>query len=101
MQGRVALVLARDETGHCPTDIQRPFLAYLRAALTGEGRKASDPKLVLPPEMTLQQALNLLNRLGRESWHVRVEEAYAHAGAVLKYAGRYIPPGAALGAAYA
>ena len=69
------------------------FLAYLRAALTGEGRKASDPKLVLPPSTTLQQCLNLLNRLGRECWHVRIEEAYAHAGGVLKYAGRYIRRG--------
>ena len=69
------------------------FLAYLRASLTGIGRKASDPDLVLPPTMTLQQALNLLNRLGRERWHVRIEEAYEHAGAVLKYAGRYIRRG--------
>ncbi len=68
------------------------FLAYLREALTGTGR-ASCPDLALPPDMTLQQVLNLLNRLGRERWHVRIEEAYAHAGAVLKYAGRYIRRG--------
>lgn len=69
------------------------FLAYLRAGLTGEGRKACDPELVLPPSMRLQQALNLLNRLGRERWHVRIEEAYPQARAVLKYAGRYIRRG--------
>jgi hypothetical protein len=69
------------------------FLAYLRASLTGEGRKACDPELILPPSMRLQQALNLLNRLGRERWHVRIEEAYPHARAVLKYAGRYIRRG--------
>jgi hypothetical protein len=69
------------------------FIAYLRRSLTGKGRKACDPKLTLPPSMTLRQALELFDRLGRERWHVRIEEAYAHAGAVLKYTGRYIRRG--------
>lgn len=69
------------------------FLAYLRMGLTGNGRKAGDPELRLPPSMTLRQTLDLLDRLGCERWHVRIEEAYAHAGAVLKYAGRYIRRG--------
>jgi len=43
--------------------------------------------------MTLQQTLDLLDRLGCKRWHVRIEEAYSHAGAVLKYAGRYIRRG--------
>lgn len=69
------------------------FLAYLRAGLTGEGRRACDPALRPPPTMTLPQCLNLLHRLGRERWHVRIEEAYAHAGAALRYTGRYIRRG--------
>lgn len=69
------------------------FLAYLRMGLTGEGRKACDPELRPPPSMTLRQTLDLLDRLGRKRWHVRIEEAYSHAGAVLKYAGRYIRRG--------
>jgi len=69
------------------------FIAYLRKGLTGEGRRACDPVLNPPPSMTLQQTLDLLDRLGNERWHVRIEEAYAHAGAVLKYAGRYIRRG--------
>jgi len=69
------------------------FLAYLRTGLTGKGRKAGDPELCLPPSMTLRDALDLLDRLGYERWHVHIEEAYAHAGAVLKYTGRYIRRG--------
>ena len=69
------------------------FLAYLRAGLTGKGRRASDPALFPPPSMTLRETLNLLDRLGREHWHIHVEKAYPHAGAVLKYAGRYIRRG--------
>jgi len=69
------------------------FLAYLRKGLTGKGRRACDPELNLPPSMTLQQALDLLDCLKLERWHVRIEEAYPQAGAVLKYAGRYIRRG--------
>ncbi|MCK9304751.1 MAG: transposase [Bacteroidales bacterium] len=69
------------------------FLAYLRAGLTGKGRKASDPVLIPPPSMTLRETLNLLDRLKCVRWYVRIETAYPHAGAVLKYAGRYIRRG--------
>ena len=75
------------------TKFRGKFIAYLRAGLTGKGRKSSDPELRPPPSMTLQQTLNLLDRLGSERWHVRIEEAYSNAGAVLKYAGRYIRRG--------
>jgi len=73
------------------------FLAYLREALkthtaTGQAKSAQQV-LVPPPEMTVQQCLNLLNKLGRQKWHVQIEPAYARAGAVLKYAGRYIRRG--------
>ena len=73
------------------------FLAYPREGFqthtaTGKG-KGPEEVLVPPPEMSVQQCLNLLNKLGREKWHVRIEPAYAHAGGALKYAGRYIRRG--------
>lgn len=73
------------------------FLAYLREAFkthTATGKaKPADQILVPPPGMSVQQCLNLFNKLGREKWHVQIEPAYAHAGGVLKYAGRYIRRG--------
>jgi len=73
------------------------FLAYLREAFkthTPAGKpKPEDRVLVPPPDMTRQQCLNLFNKLGRQHWHVEIDPAYAHAGAVLKYAGRYIRRG--------
>jgi len=73
------------------------FLAYLREAFqthTATGKpKAAEQVLVPPPEMSVQQCLNLLNKLGRVKWHVQIEPAYAQAGGVLKYAGRYIRRG--------
>jgi len=73
------------------------FLGYLREAFqthTPTGKpKSADQILVPPPDRTLQQCLNLLNKLGREQWHVQIEPAYADAHGALKYAGRYIRRG--------
>lgn len=69
------------------------FLAYLREAFETHTAKPANQVLVPPPGMSVQQCLNLFNRLGREKWHVQIEPAYAHAGGVLKYAGRYIRRG--------
>ena len=73
------------------------FLAYLREAFkthTATGKaKPADQILVPPPDMTRQQCLNLFNKLGRQNWHMEIDPAYAHAGGVLKYAGRYIRRG--------
>lgn len=73
------------------------FLAYLREGFrthTATGKpKSTDAVLVPPPDMGLQQCLNLLNKLGREPWHVQIEPAYASARGVLRYAGRYIRRG--------
>jgi len=73
------------------------FLSYLREACkthTATGKpKSEDQILVPPPDMTVQQCLNLFNKLGRKNWHVEVDPAYTHAGGVLKYAGRYIRRG--------
>lgn len=40
--------------------------------------------------MTVQQCLNLFNKLGRQRWHANIEPAYEHANGVFKYVGRYI-----------
>lgn len=73
------------------------FLAFLREAFnarTATGKaKPADRILVTPPDMSLQSCINLLNKLGRQKWHVQIEPAYTHAGAALKYTGRYIRRG--------
>jgi hypothetical protein len=73
------------------------FLDALREAFkthTASGRpKTSAQVLIPPPDMSVRQCLNLLNKLGRDKWHVQVEPAYAHARGALKYAGRYIRRG--------
>ena len=73
------------------------FLAYLKKGFnpfTARGI-AKDKKKVLvpPPGKTVQQCLNLLNKLGRKKWHVQIEPAYDQARSVLKYTGRYIRRG--------
>jgi Putative transposase/Transposase zinc-binding domain len=49
--------------------------------------------LTIPSGNSIQQCLNVLNKLGRKKWHVRVEESYEHANGVFKYVGRYIRRG--------
>ena len=73
------------------------FLAYLREGFrphTATGKaKPTDSILVPPPDLSVQQCLNLFNQLGRANWHVQIEPAYASARGVLRYAGRYIRRG--------
>jgi hypothetical protein len=73
------------------------FLAYLREgfnALSVRGKvKAEDRVLGAPTGMSVQQCLNLLNKLGRMKWHVEIEPAYEHANGVYKYLGRYLRRG--------
>lgn len=73
------------------------FLAYLREAFNPETtRGKKKPKsdiLVPPPGSTLQQCINLLNKLGRVDWHVQIEPAYEQAQGAIKYTGRYIRRG--------
>ena len=73
------------------------FLAYLR-----EGFKESTPRgikkpkshtLSAPDGKSIQQCLNVLNKLGRKKWHADIEPAYEHANEVFKYVGRYIRRG--------
>lgn len=73
------------------------FLAYLREALqTVSPRGAGKPEaeaLGTPPGMSAQQCRNLLNKLGRLTWHADIEPAYAQATGVYKYVGRYLRRG--------
>jgi len=50
-------------------------------------------KLRLPPEMSLQQWINLKNKLGRKKWNVNIRERYTHGQGVLTYLARYIRGG--------
>jgi len=43
--------------------------------------------------MSVQQCLNLINKLGRKRFHAYIEPAYEHANGVFKYVGRYIRRG--------
>ena len=73
------------------------FLAYLREAFspyTPTGKPKPEEKILRPPDgMSVQQCLNLINKLGRKPWHVKIEPKYEHANGVFKYVGRYIRRG--------
>jgi hypothetical protein len=73
------------------------FLAYLKEAFSpyiAKGKAKLKEKILRPPAgMSVQQCLNLFNRLGRISWHVDIEPKYEHANGVFKYLGRYIRRG--------
>jgi len=58
-------------------------LAFVRQALE---RGA----LAVPAGQRLQPQLNLLNKLGRRKWNVRIQERYPHGAGVLTYLGRYL-----------
>ncbi len=73
------------------------FLAYIkehfRRLEESDKEKANNLVITIPPEKSIRQCLNVLNKLGRKKWHVRVEESYEHANGVFKYVGRYIRRG--------
>jgi len=73
------------------------FLAYLREGFkkfTKTGiEKPKNQVLVAPNGKSVQQCLNLINKLGRTKWHVYIEPPYEHANGVFKYVGRYIRRG--------
>ena len=73
------------------------FLAYLREGfkeLTPRGiNKPKNRVLVAPEGKSVQQCLNIINKLGRKRCHVQIEPAYDHANGVFKYVGRYIRRG--------
>ena len=62
------------------------ILARIRKALRAG-------KLTLPGEMSPRQLENLLNKLGRRKWNVRLQERYTHGNGVLTYIARYLRGG--------
>jgi hypothetical protein len=62
------------------------FRARLLAALEQE-------HLRVPPDGTPAGWRSLLNKLGRQKWHVQIEPAYAHPGGVIRYLGAYLRRG--------
>ncbi len=75
LPARVAMMLFRGK-----------FLARLRADLAAGA-------LVLPADTSAQRIANLLNKLGRRRWNVRVCERYAHGEGVVRYLARYVRGG--------
>ncbi|VVS91421.1 transposase is801/is1294 [Desulfoluna spongiiphila] len=50
-------------------------------------------ELVLPPDMSSQQFINLLNKLGRKKWNVKILKKYRHGNGVATYLARYLRGG--------
>ena len=70
--------------------IKHTFRRHIRTAIL----KALDKgQLVLPDGMSPQQVRNLLNKLGRKKWNIRICEKYSHGTGVLIYLARYIRGG--------
>ena len=70
--------------------IKDTFRKHARKAILKALNKA---ELVLPDGMRAQQVENLMNKLGRKKWNVRICEKYPHGNGVLTYLGRYIRGG--------
>jgi len=73
------------------------FLAYLREGFdlmrARDEAKTHEETLLAPAQMSMQQCLNLLNKLGRVKWHTEIEPAYEHADGVYNYVGRHLRRG--------
>jgi len=70
--------------------IKHTFRRHVRTAIL----KALDKnQLVLPDGMSAQQVRNLLNKLGRKKWNIRICEKYSHGTGVLIYLARYVRGG--------
>jgi hypothetical protein len=50
-------------------------------------------QLTVPPSLSLPQLRMLLNRLGRQQWHVQIMQRYAHGQGVATYLARYLRGG--------
>jgi hypothetical protein len=70
--------------------IKDSFRKHVRKAIL---KALNRQDLVLPDDMRPQQVKNLLNKLGRKKWNVRICEKYSHGNGVMTYLGRYIRGG--------
>ena len=71
------------------------MMAIFRGKLLDALRKhIKRGELIIPPDRTAQQALNLCNKLGRTGWVLHCCAPYQYGTSVAKYLGRYIKGGA-------
>ena len=70
--------------------IKDTFRKHVRKAILKALNKG---ELVLPAGMRPQQVENLMNKLGRKKWNVRICEKYPHGCGVLTYLARYLKGG--------
>ena len=70
--------------------IKDTFRKHVRKAILKALNKG---ELVLPDGMRAQQVKNLMNKLGRKKWNVRICEKYPHGSGVLTYLARYLKGG--------
>src|SRR5712691_2209555 len=57
------------------------------------GQALDNDQLTLPPGLVPHQLRMLLNRLGRQKWHVQIMERYAQGRGVVTYLARYLRGG--------
>ena len=70
--------------------IKDTFRKHTRKAILKALNKG---ELVLPDGMRPQQVINLMNKLGRKKWNVRICQKYPHGSGVLTYLARYLRGG--------
>jgi len=66
------------------------FRGKVRAALL---KALEQNKIILPDDMSPQKFINLMNKIGRKKWNVRVCKKYSHGNGVLTYLARYLRGG--------
>lgn len=68
--------------------------ALFRGKMNDGLKKALEKdQLILPSDMTSQQFINLLNKLGRKKWNVKILKKYRHGNGVATYLARYLRGG--------
>ncbi|WP_300667636.1 transposase [Desulfoluna sp.] len=68
--------------------------ALFRGKMNDALKKAFEKgQLILPLHMTSQQFINLLNKLGRKKWNVKICKKYRHGNGVVTYLARYLRGG--------
>ena len=73
---------------------RKVVMILFRGKLLDRLRSGADAgTLSLPPKLRLAQLKGLLNKLGRQTWNVKILEGYTRADGVLTYLGRYLRGG--------
>ena len=73
---------------------RKVLMSKFRGKLLDRIRRAVERgQLDVPPKTRRQPLLNLLNKLGRKPWNVKILDRYDHGRGVLKYLARYVRGG--------